>query len=185
MKIDEQTYNDFINGDIDAFYADNWASLLSFASRILGDTNAMMAEDCVQETIVSVFKSRHNINSAIQLKSFLFTCLHNKCISLLRKTSMHDKYVKDLTIDSEKDVSACIIEQETLDLLYSAIGKLPEEYKRIFELKFEDGLKNSEAAEALGLSLSSYNKKKKKMIDLLRQSVKDDSMTLLIHILIL
>ena len=65
-----------------------------------------------------------------------------------------------------------IIEQETLDLLYDAIDELPERYRRIFELNFQQGLKNAEIAALLGVTESAVKKQKAAMIDLVRQSLK-------------
>lgn len=57
-------------------------------------------------------------------------------------------------------------------LLYDAIDELPERYRRIFELNFQQGLKNAEIAALLGVTESAVKKQKAAMIDLVRQSLK-------------
>ena len=60
----------------------------------------------------------------------------------------------------------------SFDLLYDAIDELPERYRRIFELNFQQGLKNAEIATLLGVTESAVKKQKAAMIDLVRQSLK-------------
>ena len=77
-----------------------------------------------------------------------------------------------------------MIEQETLDLLHAAIDELPEELRQVFELNFEQGLRNAEAARLMSLSLNGFNKRKAKMISLLRNKFHDnDTMLLFITLL--
>ena len=77
-----------------------------------------------------------------------------------------------------------MIEQETLDMLNRAIQELPEKYRQIFEVNYEQGLKNADAAAALNLSLANFNKRKARMITLLRDRFRDsDTMQMLITVL--
>ena len=82
----------------------------------------------------------------------------------------------------EQDASHLYIEQETLDMLYSAIDNLPEKYRTIFELSFEQGLSINEIADRLNLSVSGVKKQKAKMIDMLRQSIPDNNALLIIYL---
>ncbi len=185
MVITELIFNDFKQGIIDSLYAEAWSSLMAYAARALGDKYAMMAEDCVQEAIVKAYETRHTFSSPFQMKAFLFTCVHNQCISLLRKTGTHDRYLENISADAvEPEISAALIEQETLDLLHAAIDELPEELRQVFELNFEQGLRNAEAARLMSLSLNGFNKRKAKMISLLRNKFHDnDTMLLFITLL--
>ena len=68
---------------------------------------------------------------------------------------------------------------------YTAIKDLPPQYREIFELSFEAGLKNAEAAEALGISLSAYNKRKNKILATLRDKFTDNiNINILLSIII-
>lgn len=50
-----------------------------------------------------------------------------------------------------------------------AIDSLPEKYREIVTLSFEQGMKNAEVAACLGLTEIGVKKRKAKMIELLRQ----------------
>ncbi len=185
MNITEQIYTDFKSGFIDSLYAEAWSSLMAYAARTLGDNFAMMAEDCVQEAIVKAYNTRHTFISPFQMKAFLFTCVHNRCISILRKSGTQTKYLAHMPENTvEPEISAAMIEQETIDMLQAAIRELPEKYQQVFDLSFEQGLKNEEAAQLLNISINGFNKRKAKMISLLRDKFKENNlMQILITVL--
>lgn len=185
MIKDEKIYNDFITGNIDSLYEGFYASLMAFAARYLNHDYAIMAEDCVQEAIVKAYHTRQTFVSSAQFKSFLFTCIRNNCISVLRKASVQESYVSQSQEEMEQEISARIIEQEALDMLHEAINQLPEIYRQVFELSYEKGLKNAEAAEMLHITIDGFNKRKSKMISLLRERFKgNEMMQILINLLL-
>ena len=61
---------------------------------------------------------------------------------------------------------------------------LYEKYQQVFDLSFEQGLKNEEAAQLLNISINGFNKRKAKMISLLRDKFKENNlMQILITVL--
>ena len=68
----------------------------------------------------------------------------------------------------DDDISVAMISQETFDMLYAAIDALPDRYREIFALSFEQGLKNTEIASRLGLSEIGVKKRKARMLEILR-----------------
>lgn len=184
MQISEQIYDDFKRGHIDSLYREGYASMKAFAARYLTDAYAMMAEDCVQDAIEKAYRTRTSFKSYLQFKSFLYTCIRNSCISLLRKTTSRANYISQQETIEEEHLSAAIIEQETLDLLYQAISDLPEKYRQVFELGYEQGLSYADAAKQLGITIDGYDKRRARMIKLLRDRLKDsEHLQLLITIL--
>ena len=185
MAREEKVYTDFKNGQIDTLYAELYAPLMNYAARFLTNDYAMMAEDCVQEAIIKAYQTRDTFTSSCQLKSYLFTCIHNNCVSVLRKASSRQNYVLMPKEEIEQEFSASMIEQETIDMLHAAIRELPEKYQQLFELNYEQGLKNEEVARLLEISINGFNKRKAKMISLLRDKFRDNElMQILITVLL-
>lgn len=172
MNIGIEIYRDFQTGRIDSLYAEGFSSLKAFAARHLTDSYAMMAEDCVQEAIMKAYQTRHTFTSPQQLKAFLFTCVHNACISLLRKANSQQNYLQQQEEDYEQELSAAIIEQETLDCLHSAISQLPEHFRQFFDLSYEQGLSHAEVAHQLGITIDGVQKRRSKMIALLQRTLR-------------
>ena len=184
MQISEQIYDDFKRGHIDSLYREGYASMKAFAARYLTNTYAMMAEDCVQDAIEKAYRTRSSFESPSQFKAFLYTCIRNSCVSLLRKTTSRANYIAQQDTVEEERLSAAIIEQETLDLLYQAISELPEKYRRVFELGYEQGLSYADAAQQLGITIDGYDKRRARMIKLLRDRLKNsEQLQLLLTIL--
>lgn len=76
--------------------------------------------------------------------------------------------------DHAADATRALIEHETLDSLYAAIAKLPDDYRILLKLSFEDGLKNAEIAAALGVAEITVKKRKVKLLEMLRRNMTDD-----------
>ena len=185
MVREETVYTDFKQGKIDSLYAEMYAPMMSYAARFLTNDYAMMAEDTVQEAIIKAYQTRGTFSTPYQLKSFLFTCIHNNCISVLRKVSSHQNYVSQPQEVIEQEFSASMIEQETIEMLHAAIRELPKKYQQLFELNYEQGLKNEEVARLLDISINGFNKRKAKMISLLREKFKDNElMQMLITVMV-
>lgn len=180
MEISEQTYSDFKRGHIDSLYRECYASMIAFAARYLSDSYAMMAEDCVQDAIEKAYRTRPTFTSPSQLKAFLYTCIRNGCVSLLRKTGSRANYIAQQPTAEDEQLSAAIIEQETLDLLHLAISELPEKYRQVFQLSFEEALSYADAARRLGITIDGYSKRKAKMLSLLRDRMRGSARLLLL-----
>lgn len=169
---DELLYKDFYSGTMEAVYDNIYPALMLYATKILGYDYSFLAEDCVQDSIYKTYLNRIQITSASQLKSYLYTSVRNKAISILRKGSSKKNFLKAAHI-SQDDITIEFIEQETLRMLFTAIDKLPESYRDIVSMSFEEGLKNAEIAVRLGISESAVKKRKAKMLKNLRHSMKD------------
>ena len=171
MIDEEQILTDFINGDIDVFYKKMYWPLLAYAVRYLGNDYSFLAEDCVQDAIVLSYERRSTFNFMWQLKGYVYTCVHNNCINILRKTKLEHDYAAQQK-DIEDEIAAGMIEQETIDLLHKAIEELPEQYRQIFELNYEQGMKMKEVADALNITFEALKKRKIKTFALLRDKFK-------------
>lgn len=171
MKIDECVFARFKEGDVNSFYEKMYAGLLTYTARLLGEDFAFLAEDCVQDAVYKAYLQRDSFTSPLQWRVFLYTCVRNGAISILRKGQARQNYLMQAGY-TEEDLSLDLIEQETLDILYNAIEALPEKYRTIFNLSFEQGLKNAEVAKRLQIAESTLKKQKARLIELLRDQLR-------------
>ena len=79
-----------------------------------------------------------------------------------------DNYLEE---QNEAYFQNSLIEQEVLELLFDSIQALPEKYRRLFDLSFEQGLKNAEIAKMLDISESAVKKQKSNMIRQMREEM--------------
>ncbi len=168
MNTDHNIYDDFRKGSMQLLYKSFYPALISYSGSILGQRYSFLCEDCVQESIYKAYMNRENIKDANSLKSFLYTTVRNRAISFLRKDKSQSNYLRQIET-SEQDITADIIEKETLRKLFTAVRSLPEPFRQVFELSFEQGLKNKEIAMALGVSESAIKKRKARLLMILKK----------------
>ena len=97
-----------------------------------------------------------------------FIRLHNQAITVLRKQTAQEKYLANR---EEEDFQNSLLEQEVLDMLFDSIRALPDRYRHLFDLSFEQGLKNAEIAALLNVSESAVKKQKATLIKLVREEI--------------
>lgn len=133
--------------------------LLWFAIGFL--KNREISEEIVSDVYVSIWNNRSQLESIINLKSYLFICVRNGCLSHLRKV----KNEKIISIDSVSEFNFVrvegpendYIEKETIEQIYAAIETLPCKCKLAFTLAKINGLKYREIAEVLGITEKTVN----------------------------
>lgn len=165
---EEDIFEEFRRGNIEPLYKHLYSKLLLFASRRLGEEASFMAEDCVQDAIYRTYQMRSTLRSAFVFKSYLYSCIHNQAISILRKQMAKENYLANC---EEEEFQYGMIEQEVLDLLFDSIQSLPERLHKLFDLSFEQGLKNAEVAALLNVSESAVKKQKAQLIQHLRKEL--------------
>lgn len=173
MLITPTILDDFKGGKIDSFYKEAYPSLLRYAMRFLGSDMAYMGEDCVADAVFKAYKNREQFSEPMELKAFLFTCVHNEIVSLFRKNERHRRYV-DHQRNMKADFIDNIVMQETLDRLQASIDQLPPRLREIFTMTFEKGMKRSEIAGQLQVSEATVKRDRQKLIAILREEFKDD-----------
>lgn len=133
--------------------------LLWFAIGFL--KNKEIAEEIVSDVYINIWNNRAQLEKIINLKSYLFICVRNGCLSHLRKV----KNEKIIYTDSVNEYSFLpvegpedsLIEKEIIEQIYAAIETLPCKCKLAFTLAKINGLKYREIAEVLEITEKTVN----------------------------
>lgn len=133
--------------------------LLWFAIGFL--KNKETSEEIVSDVYVNIWNNRSQLTNIINLKSYLFICVRNGCLSHLRKMK-NDKIVsidsvnefQFLTVEEPENTS---LEKEIVEQIYAAIETLPCKCKMVFTLAKINGLKYREIADVLGITEKTVN----------------------------
>lgn len=166
---EEQVFLEFKRGNVEPVYLYLYKALLLYASRCLGNEMSFMAEDCVQDAIYKAYETKGRIASVYAFKAYLYTCVHNRAMSVLRKQVAMDNYLSDYEEEESRNV---MIEQEIMNLLFEAIDALPERYRKVFDLNFEEGLRNADIADRLNMSVGMVKKQKAFIVRFLREELR-------------
>ncbi len=170
MNWTDEIFLNFCRGKIDDFYSYLYPDLLIYASSRLSGNDVTTAEDLVQDAVEKAYLNAESFSSAAQWKAFIITCIRNRAISLIRKENAKGNYLNE-TFNSSmltRDVMTDYIEVETRTRLFNAIATLPPELRQIFNLSFEEGLRNPEIAARLGVAEITIKKRKARLITRLR-----------------
>jgi RNA polymerase sigma-70 factor (ECF subfamily) len=133
--------------------------LLWFAIGFL--KNKENAEEVVSDVYVNIWNHRNQIENILNLRSYLFICVRNGCLSHLRKVK-NDKFISIDSIGEFHFVQVegpddSDIEKEKIEQIYAAIETLPSKCKQAFTLAKINGLKYKEISEILGITEKTVN----------------------------
>ena len=165
-------------GDEQAFellFRKYYVRLCGFANKFLNDPEE--SPDVVQEVFTKLWEGRKNIDPEQSLNAYLFMITQNISINKLRRKQVESKYVEiyKLVYIDHHEISPyeSLLALELDDNITSALGKIPPKCRRIFELSRMDGLKYSEIAAALQISVKTVEAQMSKALHILRIELRD------------
>jgi RNA polymerase sigma factor (sigma-70 family) len=135
-------------GDVGAFeviYDRHAAKLVSFCRHMLGSKED--AEDAVQRTLASAYRSLLADDRAIELRPWLFAIARNECISLLRQRRPLDELGREEV--ATDGLGARVEHREELRNLLADLRELPERQRAALLLYELGGLSHAQIAEVI------------------------------------
>ncbi|MCL3780939.1 RNA polymerase sigma-70 factor [Prolixibacteraceae bacterium JC049] len=149
----------------DGLFRQYFPRLEAYARKFVLDAN--VAQDIVQEAFISIWEKE----TTIQLntfENFLFISVRNACINYLKKQVVEQKKLEHIKenlwveeiyrIDFLKDAPLKLIADELQDEIDKVMSDLPPRCKEVFKLSREEGLKNREIAERLGINIKNVER---------------------------
>jgi RNA polymerase sigma-70 factor (ECF subfamily) len=124
--------------------------LFGIAFRIVG--NERDAEDLLQDTYTKLWIKRDIFAEINNAESFAVTTLKNTCLDFLRraKNTFHREY--DYTVPEKESLSTSLENRDQVDLILLLMKDLPEQQRRVMQLKHWDGYSDKEIEEITGLT---------------------------------
>lgn len=152
--------------------------LCAFAETVVKD--AFIAESIVGNVIYHIWEVRENIVINYSLKSYLMTCVKNRCINYLNQEYIQkEKSIDevedfvDLYFIDEAEPSDNMMQDELEQKINDIIDSFPVECKRVFKLSREDGLKYEQIATKLNISINTVKYHMKNALMELRSHLKE------------
>ena len=135
--------------------------LVRFAMLYVSDKTA--SKDIVQDCFVSLWQTRHRIDAARSLKSYMYMIVRNRALNVIRDRSGIDvdhelatNYGAGQSADQE--LKADEDDDSTLEQLMNIwIDQLPGRQKEAFNLSRFEGLDHDEIAEVMNVSPKTVN----------------------------
>lgn len=136
-------------------FLEYYKPMIRVAGRMI---DSHFAEDIVQDILLNIWRKQIQFESELSLKSYIYSAVHNGCVSMIRKNKSKDKYLTNV-----KDFYEAIIDEDLYQLLMNAVNELPENYRQVIEL-YLSGNSVKEIASKMGTtedSVKSYKKRAK------------------------
>lgn len=163
------------DGDVEAFksiFTSHFNLIYHYVYKISKDHS--LSQDIAQESFISLWTNRKAINVESSIESYLYRIAYNQFI---------DQYRKDLRLQILKQdfysykISELIQEDKSqknkkIKLLRKEIARLPPKCKEIFELAKVDGLKYTEIAAKLKVSIKTVENQMGIALMKLREALK-------------
>jgi RNA polymerase sigma-70 factor, ECF subfamily len=137
----------------DILFRKYYTPLSRFAFKLNGSEAA--AEEAVQEVFINFWEHRHHLEVSKAVLSYLFQAVRNKVYEQYRKVQTRAKYEEEYVAnipehDEQQEVD--LSNYEIACMVWTAVEKLPEKCKEIFQLSRDEGLTYNEIAAHLNIS---------------------------------
>ena len=149
-------------GDEDAFaivFRAWYAPLVRFAERVVGDR--ARAEEVVQDTLLQLWRRRASLDAAGSVQAWLFHAVRNRALNVVRHDGIVSRAMPTLVSAHNgcrdaydpSDANTALAEAELHHVIDAAVEALPRRCREIFILSRRHGLRQTQIAARLGISL--------------------------------
>lgn len=163
-------------GDLKQFetlFRSSYASLVKYARTLIKDNDT--SEEIVQDLFFNLWENREKINIESSLNGYLFRSVHNRCLHLIEHLKVVERHEKEMSFrEAESESPADILQYKELQArIARTIEKLPERCAQIFCMNRFEGLKYSEIAEKLSVSVKTVEANMGRALKEFRKSLID------------
>ena len=156
--------------------------LLRFANEYVGDRYE--AENILQNVFLTLWEKRTALRVDTNLNAYLLSLVKSQCLDFLKHKKVTNRYLSNqMTVQQQEMIfnyyAISKFEPEQMDveslelLVQKAIGELPEQCRKVFELSRYEGLKYKEIANRLGISVKTVETHISHALKILRVTLKD------------
>ena len=164
-------------GDKDAFsviFSAYYRDLVLFAVNIVHDVDN--AEEIVQDNFVRIWEDRKDLHITTSLKSYMLRSVQNRCIDWYRHKKVRQAHIDEVSSNPElfvSDTDSYLFRSELEIRIKKILSVIPSDYSEAFRMNREEGLKYTEIAEKLNVSVRTIEVRVSKALHLLREHLKD------------
>jgi RNA polymerase sigma-70 factor (ECF subfamily) len=141
------------------------------------------AEDIVQQTFASIWQKKEELDIQTSVKSYLYRAVHNAGLNKIKQNKVRASYASDAQYTMSMYTTHEPAEPDELkEKISAAIDQLPEQCGKIFRMSRFEEMKYQEIADTLGLSVKTVENQMGKALKILRETLKDHLVVVLIFL---
>jgi RNA polymerase sigma-70 factor, ECF subfamily len=141
-------------GQFESLFRSSYVSLVRYAKTLIKDHDT--AEEIVQDLFFRLWKDKEKLQIESSLNGYLYRSVHNRCLHYIDHARVVEKYAQEMAVETQEssDNPTDIINyRELQDKVAGILERLPEKCGKIFCMSRFEGLKYSEIAEKLSVSI--------------------------------
>lgn len=127
-------------------------------------------DDIIQETFITVWRKRKEIDASLNFSAYLFTISRNLALKSLKQELYTSISESDISFDTE-DEESFRIRETFYRALEASIEKLPERPRQVLILKRIKGRSTEEIALELGISKSTVENHMNRALAVLKEEL--------------
>jgi RNA polymerase sigma-70 factor (ECF subfamily) len=145
------------NGDVGQFeslFRSSYVSLVRYAKTLIKDHDT--AEEIVQDLFFRLWQDKEKINIESSLNGYLFRSVHNRCLHHIEHIKVVERHAEEVSYDQpqvQESPSDILNYKELQEKVARILERLPERCGKIFTMNRFEGLKYTEIAEKLSVSV--------------------------------
>jgi RNA polymerase sigma-70 factor (ECF subfamily) len=164
----------FDEAALETLFRDHFKPLCAYCQFRFGfDLNE--AKEAVHTGFIRLWENRETISAQFSAKAYLYKIVSNVSLDMLRHEQVKQKHVKFVSQNQSYHGAAEGFHASELKQLSGdidkAIAELPEQMRKIFELSRYEGLKYTEIASRLNLSVKTVETQMSRALVKLRQKL--------------
>jgi len=159
--------------EFEKLFKSYYSPLCHYAYKFLKDMD--LAEEVVQEFFYNYWKNRETMVIQISIKSYMFRAIRNNSLKYLEHVKVVKSYEQNFKVSNSSEPGFDDNELEVKELneiIDATLNELPERCSQIFKMSRFDGLKYSEIAEKLAISIKTVEANMGKALQLFRKNLK-------------
>jgi RNA polymerase sigma-70 factor, ECF subfamily len=156
----------------EVFFRQNFTPLCAYCQYKFG-FDLDLAKEVVHTAFIKLWENRETISPNLSPKSYIYKIITNNCLDILKHEKVKQKHAQYVlqTVSEATPVDAfedARFKQLSADVDI-AVSELPEQMRRIFELSRYEGLKYTEIASLLNISVKTVETQMSRALGKLRQ----------------
>jgi RNA polymerase sigma-70 factor (ECF subfamily) len=155
----------------EAIFRQWYAPLVATTTALLRDRGP--AEEVIQDVLLELWRRRESITFETSLRAYLFQAARNRALNYIRRQRVEARGESTIAagLPTPEPADSEARESELNVAIQAAIAGLPDRCREVFELSRVKGLKYSEIATELGISVKTVEAQMGKALRVMREKL--------------
>jgi RNA polymerase sigma-70 factor, ECF subfamily len=141
-------------GQFESLFRSSYSSLVRYAKTLIKDHDT--SEEIVQDLFFRLWKDRERLNIESSLNGYLYRSVHNRCLHYIKHNIVVERHAEEMSYrepELQENPAEILQYKELQAKIARILERLPERCRQIFYMSRFEGLKYSEIAEKLSVSV--------------------------------